>query len=38
MYRGPMDVAVRADQIKEIARQMDVIEGIMAGGVLRIST
>jgi len=30
MYRGPMDVKARADQLAEIARQMDVVEGIMS--------
>lgn len=29
MYRGPYDVKDRADNIAEISRQMDVVEGIM---------
>lgn len=30
MYRGPMDVAMRAEGIASIAKQLDVIEGIMS--------
>ena len=29
MYRGPMDIADRADKIAEIAKQLDVLEGIL---------
>ena len=30
MYRGPMDVKTRADQLAEVAKQLDVIEGAMS--------
>ena len=30
MYRGPMDVKTRADQLADVAKQLDVIEGAMS--------
>ena len=31
MYRGPMDIATRAEQIGEIAKQLDVLESVVEG-------